>query len=424
MKPSLSFFGIICAVLLLISSCATSPDPESPDIAKKDTIAIPKPVVKVPAIERMYQRIDTAGHLAYFYGRNFSKVASENLFIFNGDSATASIVHDSLETQWTAIVKIPPKAVSGQIRIKVNGILSEPFKDTLYIGVKREWKEMAPFPGKGRIAAASFAINGKGYVLGGIAQDPNINFQDCYQYDPKLDKWTRMPDYPGTGTSYSYVFVIGDKAYVGGGIWRGTARPDLYEFNTTNRTWTKKANSPFPVYISTATAFGQQGYVFDCDKGTVLNYDPQTDVWTKKGFVNFSYGSNGNRHASFVLNNRLYFGFGYGDQYYERLVVYDLASNSWKSDPIGNLVLGGPRAVNNVEVYGQKIYISIEDMGRLQEYDSLTDKSKAFIDTSFGFSNGMSFLIGSEYFVTGGQHNVNRDVTQKLWKIYLEDYKW
>ncbi|HZV12128.1 MAG TPA: kelch repeat-containing protein [Candidatus Kapabacteria bacterium] len=79
------------------------------------------------------------------------------------------------------------------------------------------WTRKADFPGAGRNAAVGFALNGKGYIVGG-EDNFSVNFTDVWSYDPVADKWTKASDaYPDALTGWMTAFVLDSTAYVGSG---------------------------------------------------------------------------------------------------------------------------------------------------------------------------------------------------------------
>src|SRR6185369_14345897 len=100
------------------------------------------------------------------------------------------------------------------------------------------WTQKATFPGPGRQVPASFVINGKGYVSGGIS--PLLYLNDLWEYDPATNGWTQKADLPGAGRYGAVGFAINSKGYIGIG---GTPYlNDFWEYDAPTDTWTQKAD--------------------------------------------------------------------------------------------------------------------------------------------------------------------------------------
>ena len=102
-----------------------------------------------------------------------------------------------------------------------------------YDATKDEWTQKNDFPGKGRVGAYSFTINGKGYIAcGNTINNPSQNqyvskgLNDVWEYDPIIDRWTQVADFPGS-QSAGVAGVVNGRAII------GTGTSELF-------------NSPFP----------------------------------------------------------------------------------------------------------------------------------------------------------------------------------
>jgi N-acetylneuraminic acid mutarotase len=211
------------------------------------------------------------------------------------------------------------------------------------------WTRRRNIPGAvNRTGGIAFSANGKGYV--GLGSSSYNTFQatflsDLWQYDPGTDSWTKMASLPDSARHHATCFTVGDRAYVVGGT---TGYPylisnDVWEYNASSNTWT--ARTPYPaVSIENAMAFtiGTDGYVvggFVKQPGTsgygradsaTYQYNTTNHSWTKKAdYCNRRMGGVG-----FSLNNIGYVGFGTAKidsttWYYEEFCKYDPVSNAW-----------------------------------------------------------------------------------------------
>jgi hypothetical protein len=170
-----------------------------------------------------------------------------------------------------------------------------------------EWTLKTTFPGVARYAAASFSINGSGFVCLGRTYSNNFT-NEIYEYNT-VDQWVKKNTFPGVAPDYPIGFSINGKGYLG----LGNSRNDFWEYNYSTDTWTKKSDFPGParinaVYFSTSkkgyVGLGYNGYTLFKD---FWEYDPVSDKWTQLP----DYPGKGNMYdAAFTVNDRIFVGTG------------------------------------------------------------------------------------------------------------------
>ncbi len=151
------------------------------------------------------------------------------------------------------------------------------------------WSQKADFPGGARYTAISCATSTKGYT--GLGYTPY--YSDWWEYDPVTDQWTQRASFPGGSRQSAISFVIDDQVYVGcGANSNSTALNDLWRYDPPSDTWTQLANLPADVrYTSYSFTYEQMGFVV-CgltvdqfanftEVAEVWYYDPATDSWTQ-----------------------------------------------------------------------------------------------------------------------------------------------
>lgn len=140
------------------------------------------------------------------------------------------------------------------------------------------WEQKTSFPGDATTGMVHFIIDGQLYIgLGDqVAQSGYSTVKGFWEYDIGNDSWTSLSDFPSNGRRDAFGFVYEDKGYVAfgykndpltGGI---DAFPEIWEYNVTNNEWTKTESIPI--------SFSHKGY-------------------------------------HFMLENKLYFGGGYGNDF-------------------------------------------------------------------------------------------------------------
>ena len=89
------------------------------------------------------------------------------------------------------------------------------------------WTQISNVGPTGRLGAVGFAVNGKGYIAlgstsGGVSSNIGASTKTIFELDPATDKWTQRP-YPSNyqGFVSASVFVLNGKAYIAGGFTPG-----------------------------------------------------------------------------------------------------------------------------------------------------------------------------------------------------------
>jgi N-acetylneuraminic acid mutarotase len=177
------------------------------------------------------------------------------------------------------------------------------------------WSQKADFPGGARYTAITCATSTKGYT--GLGYTPY--YGDWWEYDPLADQWTQRATFPGAPRQSAISFVIDDQVYVGcGASSNTTALNDLWRYEPASDTWTQLASLPADVrYTSYSFTYDQKGFVvcgLTVDQfanftavAQVWYYDPTTDSWTQ--MADFPGAPRG-EGASCWSNGLGYLGFG------------------------------------------------------------------------------------------------------------------
>jgi len=201
------------------------------------------------------------------------------------------------------------------------------------------WDRVADFPGKGRVAAVSFSINGKGYVATGY--DGENSLKDLWEYDPAADRWTQKDDFMG-GARYKGVgFSLGNYGYIGTGYGEDLVdKIDFYRFDPTassGNQWTK-VQSIGGSKRRGALAFTNNGKAYVCNgisngvfQTDMWEYDPTGDMWTKKTDLDEddSWSILRQNATSFVCDGKAYISFGEKSGYLKDVWEYDFSADTW-----------------------------------------------------------------------------------------------
>jgi N-acetylneuraminic acid mutarotase len=206
------------------------------------------------------------------------------------------------------------------------------------------WTRIADFPGKGRVNAVGFSANGKGYV--GTGYDGENRLADFWEYDPTSDKWTQKDDFAGGARTKAVAFSLKDYGYVGTGYGSDASdKIDFYKFDTSaaaGKQWTK-VQSIGGDKRRGATAFVYNGKAYVCTGSNnnlkltdMWEYDPTADSWSKKISLtdNSDWTITRENASSFVIDNKAYVFLGSNSSTLKTCWEYDFANDTWlqKSD--------------------------------------------------------------------------------------------
>ena len=227
-----------------------------------------------PQIQTISSLSDYSGKFVTLTGTNFTKSGSNLSVSFGSYNADIISQNDSIIT---LIVPIPTDNLlnDNPLTIKlINGQKST----TLSTGfvIKNSWQSKSapltfPFPTNGQ---DGFTSQNKGYIH-------DVNYGFLYEYNPITDSWAQYGKtaFPGVIYTGSLYIPSNNNFYRVGGInYLNVPVSDLWSYNFTNQTWTKKSNLPF--------SFTRASY-FNLDNQTyVLTYEGQ--LW-KCNFDNGQY---------------------------------------------------------------------------------------------------------------------------------------
>jgi N-acetylneuraminic acid mutarotase len=154
----------------------------------------------------------------------------------------------------------------------------------------QDWVQLPDFPGMARDDAASFTVGGTIHVGTGM----DVGFQytnDWHAYDAASESWGSMASLPASGRQYCAAFAVDGKGYLFGGIDANGALNELWMYDPQTDAWTARTALPEQGrYASTAYAYNGFGYVHGGIRtdGSVTDelwlYTPGTDTWTLLDF--------------------------------------------------------------------------------------------------------------------------------------------
>jgi hypothetical protein len=268
------------------------------------------------------------------------------------------------------------------------------------------WSPRSPMPNDSAIfQGISFSIGNYGYA--GIGETNFGTYPvELWQFDPSTNSWSRKADFPGTARVSPATFVIGTKAYVATGVTRneGTCLNDCWQYDATTDTWTQKINFPgAPRVYGVGFSIGANGYVGLGANGMVDFY---------KDFYEYDTAGNGSwtrvadfggiardGSSAFAVGGYGYVCFGQDSllNRYQDMWEYNIGTNAWvqKTSYPGLPIYatGGFVIGANIYVGWGEDYLHVSD-AKTWQYNTLLDSwsEYASIQQLRGFQ-GVAFAI-------------------------------
>lgn len=278
-------------------------------------------------------------------GHNFNPIAIKNEVKIGGYAC--NVLSSSLNqlTIQAPMEIIPDVYLSVQdtfdIEVKVLD-QSVGIENKIEVSYLSRWTRMKDFPGDPRVMGISFAVNGKGYIGLGSAEEYSTWYKDFWEYEPATDTWTQLSDFPGQARSKFATLVIDSKIYIVGGITGHNSSglsdfsSEVWEFDSNTRNWSRKTDFP-GVVRQNAYGFviGNTGY-FGCDGGGVpfwhgdfWKYLSTTDTWIQLNDIPNSMMADdifgiSNGTDGYILTNLMYT---------RSFWKYDKVNDSWLDVP-------------------------------------------------------------------------------------------
>jgi N-acetylneuraminic acid mutarotase len=160
-----------------------------------------------------------------------------------------------------------------------------------YNPATNSWQQLDDFPGEARHLSSHFLIDDRVYVGCGakrLGGGNSIFYDDLWEYNFTTAAWTKKADFPGEGRLGAAGFTINGKGYIGLG-WRSVTDfynfetvlySDVWSYNPATNTWKERTSFPD---LSRVYAFVMEfdGYVW-IGTGKGQNGSEQNDMWEYK----------------------------------------------------------------------------------------------------------------------------------------------
>lgn len=326
-------------VLLKIAKAVVFPLPEDENI-KNDH---PLPTLPEPPIKAAWRSLGRAP----FGKRNITSSFSIGDWVYIGagehnDMSTNDFwAYDTRTGSWTCLASIPETGRISGIGFSINGkgyiglgalraMASSSFNNDLheYDPVLNSWTEKAPFPGKARIDASFFVVNGKGYAGLGFAGTPQ---QDFYEFDPVKNQWKRVHDFIGGPRSSAAGLSVFGKGFIvcGGGVKEETRT--LFEYQPEIDRWIQRDDFPGKSrYHLNGNGIDSNLFMAGAGRaeGGAVNYrdyylyNTQTGKWS--GLPDYLIGPEGiSRTGGGNVKGHIYAGTGYNGFFQDEWNVFE-----------------------------------------------------------------------------------------------------
>ncbi|MBL7741277.1 MAG: hypothetical protein JNK14_18785 [Chitinophagaceae bacterium] len=146
-----------------------------------------------------------------------------------------------------------------------------------YDPVDNSWEDKGNHPGFGRESATGFSVGNKGYMVNGhISSGGNTYYYNSLlQYNPATNSWATKAAFPASARSYSRSFVISNYGYVGGGRNEEVRFIDFYKYDPVDNSWERMADTPDQGPIVANWSINSRGYFIKDHPSTSVGYKMQ-----------------------------------------------------------------------------------------------------------------------------------------------------
>ncbi len=206
------------------------------------------------------------------------------------------------------------------------------------------WSSRNPMPNtEGRYGAGYFALNGKGYVVGGYRTNSGGPVNDCWEYDPVANTWQTKAALPSgaVGRVWASSWAINNLGYIAGGNDNGptTFYKDCYEYNPVANTWTQKSNAPNTFSTASCFVISNEAYIVNgMRNGSLMpseavKFNPVSNTWTA---ITAPLATARTRFQMANINGKLFVGPGVcGDFNFFNITTwfYQFRRDTWAYNP-------------------------------------------------------------------------------------------
>ncbi|MBL7923098.1 MAG: IPT/TIG domain-containing protein [Bacteroidia bacterium] len=214
-----------------------------------------------------------------------------------------------------------------------------------YNPVANTWNQIANLPStEGRYGASAFSIGSRGFVACGFKSANPAAQKDLWQYDTLTNQWTARAALPLAAQARGWAcgFALNGKGYIAGGVDGGPSfyYNNCFEYDTTGNSWTQKASLPYSLSHSSSFVIGNSAYLAGGYKDAgvegnpFIRFNPQSNTWTP---MPAPLATARSRMCASVINGKMFIGPGiYGDYNYYNVTTFPsvFRRDTWLYDPV------------------------------------------------------------------------------------------
>jgi len=184
------------------------------------------------------------------------------------------------------------------------------------------------------------------YLLGGWPGGPSLN----RRYNLSTGEWLNLTPSPNTSQTWG---ITSEEA--NGIIYLFNSVGAVYAYTIATDTWSVKTpNTATGSWDMSSIVFHGDIYLIGWSSSAFYKYSPSTDSWTKLADSPYPVGA-----CAFGIINDLIYGVGGNDgggsiAFYKSIIVYDITTDSWRID---NLELSSKRHWMATATYQGGLYV-------------------------------------------------------------------
>ncbi|WP_164931688.1 Kelch repeat-containing protein [Longirhabdus pacifica] len=224
-------------------------------------------------------------------------------------------------------------------------------------GLESAWQAMEPMPTP-RHGFGTAVVDGKVYIIGGAKQELTNAVGVVEVYDPKTNSWTTAAPMNSPRKAFATVAYNEEIYTIGGGKGNAVKKVEIY--NPETNTWRNGTPIPEESYNGKAVVLNDKIYVLHTHRTKFFyEYDPQSDVWTKKQSTDAAIGRvgltvfDGDIYAVGGLTPGKYVhGKLIPPVYHQTVQRYNIVNDEWEEVPEMSMLTGRYEA-ETVEVDGR-----------------------------------------------------------------------
>ncbi len=180
---------------------------------------------------------------------------------------------------------------------------------------KNQWGFIGNSPLAARSRMVSMLIGNQAFIgFGWSGGRSDVSYKDFWQLDLIANTWKQIQTpFTKPNPIYATSFVLGNSGYLIG--IENSARVEVWKFDASNNSWSKKSDFPNHIYGEAATTINDHGLVISSavNKGVndVYEYDPSKDLWiTRQSLGTGTNGTTARFQFASYLNGKLYYASG------------------------------------------------------------------------------------------------------------------